>query len=51
MFVLGASGHIAGLINPPDGHAGAQRAAPRRAGSKDFPVIEPAPGRYVKAQA
>jgi polyhydroxyalkanoate synthase subunit PhaC len=89
-FVLGASGHIAGVINPPakgkrnhwvsaglapdptqwldsatsvtgswwpswmawlDPHAGAKRAAPRRAGSSKFPVIEPAPGRYVKAKA
>jgi polyhydroxyalkanoate synthase len=89
-FVLGASGHIAGVINPPaarkrnhwtgrelpadapawlatservdgswwpawmawlDEHAGAFRAAPRRAGSAKYPVIEPAPGRYVKAKA
>jgi poly[(R)-3-hydroxyalkanoate] polymerase subunit PhaC len=88
-FVLGASGHIAGVINPPakrkrnhwtgglapdapawlaaaqsvDGswwpawtdwlgtHAGALVAAPRQAGNADFPVIEPAPGRYVKARA
>ena len=89
-FVLGASGHIAGVINPPakgkrnhwvaaelapdpgqwldsamsvagswwpawmdwlETHAGAMRAAPRRAGSSKFPVIEPAPGRYVKAKA
>ncbi|SDD52625.1 polyhydroxyalkanoate synthase [Variovorax sp. CF079] len=88
-FVLGASGHIAGVINPPakkkrnhwvgdlasdagawldgaqsiDGswwpgwsdwlavHAGAKVAARRALGSADFPVIEPAPGRYVKAKA
>jgi polyhydroxyalkanoate synthase len=89
-FVLGASGHIAGVINPPakrkrnhwvgnelvsdatqwlaaaesidgswwptwmawlDAHAGALRAAPKRAGHAKFPVIEPAPGRYVKAKA
>ncbi|MNQ63288.1 Poly-beta-hydroxybutyrate polymerase [compost metagenome] len=88
-FVLGASGHIAGVINPPakkkrnhwvgdlaadagawldnaqsiDGswwpawsewlamHAGAKVAARRVLGSAEFPVIEPAPGRYVKAKA
>lgn len=88
-FVLGASGHIAGVVNPPakrkrshwvgglmpdaeswlDGaknvegswwpewsewlnsHAGAQIKAPGTLGNADFPVIEPAPGRYVKAKA
>ena len=88
-FVLGASGHIAGVINPPakrkrhywtralaetasawqdaaeqvEGswwpawsdwlatHAGEQVAAPRKPGNAAFPVIEPAPGRYVKARA
>ena len=91
-FVLGASGHIAGVINPPSAkkrshwlgaagkapatsrewferatehpgswwpvwsawlqkHAGPQVAAPRRPGSKDFPPIEAAPGRYVKQKA
>jgi polyhydroxyalkanoate synthase len=91
-FVLGASGHIAGVINPPakmkrnfwvhtDGalesdpqkwfdsaekvpgswwptwhewlskYAGKQVAAPKTAGNKEFPVIEPAPGSYVKEKA
>lgn len=85
-FTLGASGHIAGVINPPakgrrhywvDGergggpehwletatrvagswwphwHAwlrrqgGSPKAAPKRLGNARYPVIEPAPGRYV----
>lgn len=89
-FVLGASGHIAGVINPPAKkkrsywtndhivadpvawfaaaeehpgswwtewseflatHAGKQVAAPRKAGHKNYPAIEPAPGRYVKVKA
>ena len=91
-FVLGASGHIAGVINPPAkkkrshwiggsaalptsaqawlgkaseqpgswwtdwaqwlaGQAGRQIAAPKAAGSRRHPVIEPAPGRYVKQKA
>jgi polyhydroxyalkanoate synthase subunit PhaC len=93
-FVLGASGHIAGVINPPaakkrshwvDGqlsgklggsaaqwmdtakeapgswwsdwtawlkpHAGKMVAAPKGYGSKQYKVIEAAPGRYVKAKA
>ncbi len=88
-FVLGASGHIAGVVNPPakrkrnhwvgelqpeasawiDGaqsvegswwpawsewlkaHGGAQVTAPKKAGNAEFPPIEPAPGRYVKAKA
>lgn len=33
------------------GHAGKQIAAPKAAGSKQYKVIEPAPGRYVKAKA
>jgi polyhydroxyalkanoate synthase len=88
-FVLGASGHIAGVINPASknrrnywvdgdqkgdaahwfetaqsqagswwndwagwlaGFAGGEKAAPKMPGSKDFPAIEPAPGRYVKAR-
>jgi polyhydroxyalkanoate synthase subunit PhaC len=89
-FVLGASGHIAGVINPAaknkrnywaEGAPGSdpekwlttarkipgswwptwttwltQQAGPRIAartflGSEKYPVIEPAPGRYVKARA
>ncbi len=91
-FVRGASGHIAGVINPPaskkrshwvgangkspatadawleratehpgswwpdwaawlKGHAGALVAAPKRPGSREFPPIEAAPGRYVKQKA
>jgi polyhydroxyalkanoate synthase len=87
--VLGASGHIAGVINPPakrkrnhwlgelkpdaqawladapsvEGswwpawsewlgtHAGGRVAAPRQPGNAEFPAIELAPGRYVKARA
>ncbi|MET0517551.1 MAG: class I poly(R)-hydroxyalkanoic acid synthase [Burkholderiaceae bacterium] len=95
-FVLGASGHIAGVINPPAknkrshwtgantkagaalpataeawmasavehpgswwpdwsawlaGHAGALKAAPKAPGSRQYPPLEPAPGRYVKQKA
>jgi len=88
-FVLGASGHIAGVINPPSkgkrnywtgavdsdpqrwldsaqsvpgswwpawaewlaGHAAAKIVAPKKAGNRKYPVIEPAPGRYVKKKA
>lgn len=86
-FVLAASGHVAGVVNPAAGgrrhfwsqtatppspeawlenarqhpgswwphwaawlrsQAGATRPAPRVAGNPVYPVIEPAPGRYVK---
>jgi polyhydroxyalkanoate synthase len=91
-FVMGASGHIAGVVNPPakgkrshwiraDGklpatldqwvsgatehpgswwtdwsnwladQAGKQIAAPKTYGKGKYKVIEPAPGRYVKARA
>lgn len=89
-FVLGSSGHIAGVINPPakkkrshflneqlppdpqqwlagaeevpgswwpdwfdwlGRQAGARRKAPTSYGSRAYPVIEPAPGRYVRAKA
>ena len=89
-FVLGASGHIAGVINPvsrnkrsywindglksasdewlstatevpgswwPDWDSWLKSKssgtifAPKVQGNKDYPVIEPAPGRYVKMKA
>ncbi|HWH83339.1 MAG TPA: class I poly(R)-hydroxyalkanoic acid synthase [Burkholderiaceae bacterium] len=91
-FVLGASGHIAGVINPPakrkrshwiapagalpadakawfaratehpgswwtdwagwlKGHAGKPVAAPKVPGSRQYPILEAAPGRYVKQKA
>lgn len=89
-FVLGASGHIAGVINPaskdrrsywtgeslpPTGdewlsnavekrgswwndwwqwlaqNGGERRGAPRSLGSDEYPKLEAAPGRYVKAKA
>ena len=91
MFVLGASGHIAGVVNPPAKkkrsywvnqnvigenadewfasatenpgswwpvwshflaeHGGKMVKAPLQAGSKEFPALETAPGRYVKVRA
>jgi polyhydroxyalkanoate synthase subunit PhaC len=91
-FVVGASGHIAGVINPPSKnkrcywtgsvssypedantwfdsaqerpgswwsdwqawlkpYAGKQIAAPKTYGSKKYPTLEAAPGRYVKERA
>jgi len=91
-FVMGASGHIAGVINPASkgkrshwigsdsefpadanewidaaeerkgswwgdwaewlkGQAGREIAAPKGYGSRAYPVLEAAPGRYVKARA
>ncbi|HEX5373259.1 MAG TPA: class I poly(R)-hydroxyalkanoic acid synthase [Aquabacterium sp.] len=93
-FVMGASGHIAGVINPPEKkkrsfwqspssqrrlpetasewlqsaqeqpgswwptwaawleqHSGGWVKAPARPGHRDYPAIEPAPGRYVKKRA
>lgn len=92
-FVLGASGHIAGVINPPEkrkrsfwttggkgelpataqqwmaqadehpgswwptwaewlaGYGGKQVAAPKQQGSRQYPPIESAPGRYVLRKA
>lgn len=86
-FVLGASGHIAGVINPPakkkrnywvggelgkgpahwletakseagswwpywsgwlKKQGGAEVPAPKTLGKANYPIIEPAPGRYVK---
>jgi polyhydroxyalkanoate synthase len=89
-FVLGASGHIAGVVNPAagnkrsywtsnafpedadawfdqaseergswwpqwsqwlEGFKGGERAAPAQTGNAQYPVIEAAPGRYVKQKA
>ncbi|MDR3455465.1 MAG: class I poly(R)-hydroxyalkanoic acid synthase [Rhodoferax sp.] len=89
-FVLGASGHIAGVINPASKNkrsywtgdqqgddaerwlasatetpgswwnhwikwlspkSGKAVAARRKLGSRKYPIIEPAPGRYVKVRA
>ena len=89
VFVLGASGHIAGVVNPPESgkrnfwtndakhedpdawlegatnhpgswwphwyrwlqkQKGGVRPAPASAGNAEYPVIEPAPGRYVREQ-
>jgi polyhydroxyalkanoate synthase len=89
-FTLGASGHIAGVINPAAknrrnywanplvtddaddwlaraedcpgswwphwgawlaGHGGAMQAAPTRTGCAAHPVLEPAPGPYVREPA
>ena len=92
-FVLGESGHIAGVVNPPErgrrgywstdrdaslpgdpdawlggadhakgswwpdwldwlaGHSGDWRPARRAPGNRQYPAIEPAPGRYVKVKA
>jgi polyhydroxyalkanoate synthase len=94
-FVLGESGHIAGVINPPEknrrgywlrapdaddalpsdpqawlgaaghhqgswwpdwlawlaGHSGPMRRARRSLGNRKYPIMEPAPGRYVKVKA
>jgi polyhydroxyalkanoate synthase subunit PhaC len=92
-YVLGASGHIAGVINPASKnkrsywvreggktrpktpadwfagavekkgswwpewakflveHGGKEVAPPARPGNAQYPAIEPAPGRYVKARA
>ncbi|WP_345797579.1 class I poly(R)-hydroxyalkanoic acid synthase [Castellaniella sp. MT123] len=91
-FVLGESGHIAGVVNPPErgrrgywtgadaalpsdpadwlasathargswwpdwlawlaDHSGPVRRAGRTLGNRYYPIIEPAPGRYVKVKA
>lgn len=91
-FVLGASGHVAGVINPPsqnkrhywtstktsfdsvaddwskqsakqpgswwvdwmqwlEKQAGAMKSAPAKLGSTIYPILEEAPGRYVKVKA
>jgi polyhydroxyalkanoate synthase len=88
-FVLGASGHIAGVVNPPDSgkrnywtndaratdpeawlesaqshpgswwphwyrwlstHKGGERAAPSSVGNARYPILESAPGTYVREQ-
>ena len=89
-FVLGASGHVAGIVNPAaknrrhfwlnssttedadawlansaqqagswwkhwaqwlSNRSGKQKPAPTRPGNRQYPALEPAPGRYVKEKS